>query len=188
MAEVHMTSAENYKLTPEEFLEIKKFPTFRDALDYWVSTKEDPIPYADWQKVYGQIRRLYAGVDPLVPRLRVHLVSAECAKAWKEKMEGVHGDEWRKILGRKEARAKGAAPPPSGGLVEPGDGGGLAIPAPPETRALPDLPRDVGAGTGLRAETLARLGQSFAVRKGQQGPLSDPGNARFAHEERVERM
>ena len=82
------------KLTPAEFLEIKKFSVFQDALDYWASSREDPIPYADWQKIYNQIRRMYAAVDPLVPRLKVHLVSAECSKAWREKMENLHGSEW----------------------------------------------------------------------------------------------
>ena len=41
------------KLTPAEFLEIKKFSVFQDALDYWASSREDPVPYADWQKIYS---------------------------------------------------------------------------------------------------------------------------------------
>ena len=74
------------QLTPAEFVKIKEFAIFQDALDYWASSREDPVPYADWQKIYNQIRRLFVGKDPQVPRLRVYQVSAECSKAWREKV------------------------------------------------------------------------------------------------------
>ena len=141
------------KLTSAEFLEIRKFSAFQDALEYWASSKEDPIPYTDWQKIYNQIRRLYVGVDPQVPRLKVHLVSAECSKAWREKMESLHGSEWRKRLARQEAMKTGVPPSSPEG---PGDGGGSAVPAPPGTGVgrsaqAPSVPK-VGVDAGQGAE------------------------------------
>ena len=98
------------KLTPAEFLEINKIDTFSDALDYWLSSKDHPIPYVPWQKIYNQIRRLYVGKDPAVARKVVHLVSTECAAAWRTRMGELHGEDWRAKLARRERKAETRSP------------------------------------------------------------------------------
>ena len=97
-------------------------------------------------------------------------------------MESLHGEGWRKKLARLEAaRGEGLSASPE----RPGDGGGVAVPAPAGTLRSQGASKDWGAGTGLREEALGRLGQSFAIRKVQGGPSSDPGNAQSAPEYRI---
>ena len=79
------------KLTAAEFVEMRGIATFSDALDYWLSAKEEPVPYVVWQPIYNQIRRLYVDSDPSVARKSLHLVSTECAAAWRTRMGNLFG-------------------------------------------------------------------------------------------------
>ena len=97
-------------------------------------------------------------------------------------MERLHGSEWKKALTRQEASQSGAA---LAGPMGPGDGGGVAVPAPAGTLVPGSTAQEQGSGAGLREETLARLGQSFSIRRTQGGPLSDPGNAQSPMEYRL---
>ena len=54
-----------YKLTPEEFREIREgFTVFKEAVEFWASSHDDPIPYKEWNKVYNQLRKVFLGIDP----------------------------------------------------------------------------------------------------------------------------
>ena len=54
-----------YRLTPEEFRAIREgFTVFKEAVEFWASSKDDPIPYREWNKVYNQLRKVFLGIDP----------------------------------------------------------------------------------------------------------------------------
>ena len=60
-----MAMPANGRLTVEEYIDVQKFSTFREAIKYWASTKS-PVPYTLWQSVFYQVRKLYAIKDESV--------------------------------------------------------------------------------------------------------------------------
>jgi len=141
-----MATTTGNKLSAEEYLEVLKFDTFNQALNFWASSKE-VIPYKTWQTVYNQIRKMYLQKDSNLSReATLQEISQQCSAAWKAKMEELHGASWRRTLAAAVSRRAEIAQ--SSTHPRRGADGGLGAGFPTSS---PKVPRraDGGRGTGF---------------------------------------
>jgi hypothetical protein len=92
-----MATTLTMELTTEQVDALSTEPSFRDALNRWISEVGTPITWNFWQKGFAMIRARYEGRDAEASPGSAAF-STWCWSLWYELSEGVYGLEWRKLL------------------------------------------------------------------------------------------
>ena len=150
-----MADDKEFDLTPEEFLEVRKFEKLQDALEYWALNRP-PVPYLEWQKVYGKIRKVLAAAHPDDKEKEttpIGQISSQISADWTGIMTRLHGEGFRKELAKRQkervVKMRGRTRAPGG------DGGGTGSSAAPGSSGEPI--------EGAPAGPQPRLGEPFLV-------------------------